>query len=300
MTQLSAKTIKGYENCIKRLKLKNISINGTITVDQIYEILTTDNMDNGVISIYLCAILWELRKNTTEDNDFMISVTKKITELTNITKEHINKNICNEKEKGKYIPWHEILDIYAKLEQIKNNSKKDYSNYLIFSLYILIPPRRILDYSEMHILFDFDETYINKELSDTFDQKNYYVYYEHKFIFNNFKTNRKYIPQTNSSKYKQQVFTIPDALNEILTTYIDKYNIKGSLFNISDKAFICRLRKIFSTYTGRSLSANSFRHSFIIYEKNRGELKDKESMSILASKMAHSIDLQQDYYKKDV
>lgn len=90
------------------------------------------------------------------------------------------------------------------------NKTKDYAtlvNLVIVSLYTLIPPRRLLDYSLMKI-------------GDGTDMK-YNYFTGSRFIFNNYKT---------KGTYQSQVIDVPKELVKLLNFYIARKEFKDSDF----------------------------------------------------------------------
>jgi vacuolar-type H+-ATPase subunit I/STV1 len=120
-----------------------------------------------------------------------------------------NNNTKSEKQTENWVEQDEITSIYKNLENEteKFRTKKklnelEYNillNYLILSLYTLIPPRRSLDYIKMIIGNDTDKNF------------NYLNINESKFIFNNFKT---------AGTYKTQIIDIPDDLMAVIKLYL--------------------------------------------------------------------------------
>ena len=176
--------------------------------------------------------------------------------------------------------WTDILEIYLKLKANYKLSKSNHMRYVLLSLYVLIPPRRLLDYTLMHIADNNDIINTNNEL-------NYYIPNKKTFIFNNYKT-KKF--------YGQQTIIIPNILANILDEYILKYKITGSLFNKKKTTLRACLTSIFYTFSDRKLSVNILRHSYITYMKDTGRLNGLER--VISTAMAHTIDTQISYYKK--
>lgn len=161
-----------------------------------------------------------------------------------------------------------IKDIYNKLSRNKDQSKQSYQDYLILSLYYLIPARRNKDYALMKYTDDYKE-----ELSKEF---NYYDGY--KFYFNNYKT---------KGTYKQQILEIPKELKSILDDYIKKNNINNNdyiLTNLktnkpltTNNAMTIILNRIF----GDKIGSSALRRSYLTnkYGDLQEELKeDTEAM----------------------
>jgi hypothetical protein len=161
-----------------------------------------------------------------------------------------------------------IKDIYDKLSKNKDQSKQSYQDYLILSLYYLIPARRNRDYALMKYTNNYKE-----ELSKEF---NYYDGY--KFYFNNYKT---------KGTYNQQIIEVPPELKLIINDYIKKNDINDNDFIltnlrtnkplISNNAITIILNRIF----GDKIGSSALRRSYLTnkYSDIEKELKeDTEAM----------------------
>ena len=128
---------------------------------------------------------------------------------------------------------------------------------MILSLYILIPPRRILDYTAMLILSNKDNiNNLNKDY-------NYIDINNKQFIFNNYKT---------KSTYNSVIIDIPDNLMNVINLYLKYHNNKKlinkkTIFflvnyygeNISQINFITKmLNKIFNKKISVSMLRNIY------------------------------------------
>lgn len=184
-----------------------------------------------------------------------------------------------------WISQNEVLEVHKNLERKVSKlwnksllSKVEYNllqDYVILSLYVLIPPRRLLDYIAFKI------RNINKESDNYMENR--------KFIFNKFKT---------AKTYKQQEVNIPMKLKTIISKWSDKNPDKEYLLMDDNKTFsqpklTMTLNKIFG---GRKISVNQLRHTFI----SDNVLKNMPSLSKLdsiAEDMGHSLK-EQMLYKK--
>ena len=110
----------------------------------------------------------------------------------------------------------DIDKVYQNLKNNKDKNKQSYQDYLILSLYTLLPPRRSKDFIYMKIIDKYKE-----ELSKDF---NYYDGY--KFFFNIYKT---------KGKYGEVVLEVPEDLQIILNDYIKNNNIKNNEYLLTDK-----------------------------------------------------------------
>jgi hypothetical protein len=145
------------------------------------------------------------KKLTSKYYKYMLDIDKKIkekpTEEMTVT------------QKENWITWDQVIEIYDKIKSEIKITKKKISDsmfnkllkYVILSLYILLPPRRNLDWMKMIISFN----------GDTEDKKYNYLDVKNKqFIFNVYKT---------SSKYGEAKIPIPEKLMEVLDVYINNH-----------------------------------------------------------------------------
>ena len=266
-------TKKEYEYKLKRLEEEEIKLDTSI--EEIVEGIRKLVKSESTVKVYLSAILWKEEKEAKRQK--IREIIKKINEKI---KEELKKNKMTERQKKEYIKWEKIDELHK--EMGKNINKKiDHRNYVTLSLYVLIPPRRMRDYSRMYI----------KENTENLEEgKNYYIYGSGKFILKEYKL---------SNKKGEKIFCIPSSLEEILVKYIKKYKKMGEkLLDVSDRGLIYRLKNILGTNLGKGVSVDILRHSYIIHQYKNTEftIKDREE---LAEKMGHSKAMQEQYYKKE-
>jgi hypothetical protein len=182
-----------------------------------------------------------------------------------------NNNTKSETQKDNWITQEEVYSAYNRLYEdvypILCSKKKSITaldfgkitDLIILSLFVLQPPRRILDYMIMHIV---------KNLPKQMDPEiNYLSLATNTFYFNNYKT---------SGTYKTQEVVVSDKLREILDCYIKIHPLKMTakigiplLCNYEGKPFSTSnqitklLNKIFMRYTGKKISINLLRNIFL-------------------------------------
>lgn len=217
----------------------------------------------------------------------MIDINDKIKEKPTEEKtEAQNKN---------WISWDEVMKIYNEMkDNLKLNktkiTEKQYNellNYVLLSLYVLIPPRRNLDWQKMLILFN----------GITDDKYNYLDIKNKQFIFNVFKT---------AKKDGKLTLDIPDDLMLVINLYLkyhplNKRNMKKEPVNIpflvdyKGNPFLKvnditrMLNKIFHKKVGASM----LRHIYLT-GKYGNVLKEQEED---AKAMSHNLMTQKDYIK---
>lgn len=199
-------------------------------------------------------------------------------------------NIKQQKTKTQEDNWmtyEEIKEVYKNLKKEVTPlfNKKDLStddfqkiqNYIILSLYIDIPPRRLMDYTELKIRGD-----INK------DEDNYYL--KNKFIFNKYKT---------SKFYGTQEVQLPLKLKLLINKWLKINDNEYLLFDnkkqkLTPSKLNQRLNKIFG---GKNISVSMLRHIYISDEVLK-DVPNLEELKNISNNMGHSL-LQQMLYKKN-
>lgn len=294
-------TVKQYTSKLNKLKDMKIDVAKCENAKALYDYLKTFDLADTSIRIYLQAILWS---DKNENTAFKKDASEIISQISKTERDERGNNILQNAQKVNYIDWNEVLNVYETLKGLKRKSRKDAFNYLLVSLYVLFPPRRIADYGEMKILELNGENlnkYIHKGLVSEETSDNYYVKGERVFIFNRYKTNKKMIQKNGKKKaaYKQQLFKISDELETVIEDYIKYVNLKGGdslLLGISGETLTRTLNSIFYKYTRKRVSVNILRHSYITHMMNQEKYNYNE-MNDIARKMGHSINSQMQYYK---
>ena len=196
-----------------------------------------------------------------------------------------DKQIKTEKEQQNWLDWSEILKIHA---QMKNNADHimkqssldnkqiDYlTKYIMLSMYILLPPRRLLGYAGMKMRnFTESDNYI--------DVKKGIIHYT------NYKT---------SHKYGKQTFPLSINLRALIRKWM---KINQSDYLLTKEYSPSELTKeLNSIFKPRKISVNMLRHSFLTdyYGKFNG-MPDLSIMQDLALKMGHSLETALQYIKK--
>jgi len=276
---LHQKSVKTYVSLLKNI-MKNMNYENieelNINPENVIEFLKEKYESINGIKTRLSA-LFVITNNKAYHTDMM----------TNIEKYNIetNKQKKNEKQKENWMTAQEIENIYDNMEtsikslwKKKNLSTKELmkiQDFVILSLFTLIPPRRSLDYVE----FKINNINTNK---DNYIKSN-------SLVFNTYKT---------STQKGQQTIKIPKELKSLLTKYIKLISDKSDylIFNnkiqqLSIPNFTLRLNKIF----GKKVSVNMLRHIYLS-EKHADNLKD---MKDDFAKMGSSLNQSNTYIKND-
>lgn len=212
----------------------------------------------------------------------------------------MNKDIKESGGKSKEdLPsWDDVLKRYdalkEKVEATKDFSKEaDYMNllkYTILSLYVLQPPRRNGDYLEMRIVPVYNE--------DLPDNYNYLATKGGEFIFNKYKTSKKY------GEFKQNI--VPE-LKSVITLYLKhhpllwegrkqrKEAVPFLVFKDGDPLHqLNSITRIINSVLGKGVGSSALRHIYLT-QKYGDVTKEMEEDS---AAMGHSVGQQKDYILK--
>lgn len=285
MPSPSAKTISEYSKFLRYLDDKDVNYKNITNLPKLLEDISQLKTKNGTtiqltsVKLYFSSILWYLKTNNLPY--FTDELSQELCKINGKLKTIIESNTLINSQKENYLEWDKILEIYNNLSKTHDTSQTRHKNYVLLSCYILLPPRRLKDFSLMHI---------TNNLQNLDDCKNYYINQSdcHFFIFQEYKT---------KNKYKVQKIRVPPPLETIINLYISKYSITDSLFKLSEKNINNRLSRIFIKYANKQISVNILRHSYITYLKKSGKLNDLQIKKTISEIMGHSSTMQDEYYK---
>jgi hypothetical protein len=299
-------TIETYESHINKLPNYDIDIHNLISINIVMERLS-QKLEYGTVIGYLSAILWYSKANKINEDKYE-DISKEIKKYCKCKKDKLLKNELSEKSQDKYVSWETIINVHTSLKSLYEKdplNKKLHMYYIIISLYVLMPPRRVRDYVELYVdstqeiiqnqVIPFGELNELEEVDNDIElqNKNYYVNKGEKgyFVFHLYKTRTTYF---------SQYLELNPELHLILRNYVSKNNIGDgeSLLNLKRPNFSRCLQKIFMSYISKPLSVNDLRHIYIIHMKDGRELRTGYDQLKLSKQMAHSVSTQQDYYKK--
>lgn len=199
-----------------------------------------------------------------------------------------------------WLSWDQVTDIYKQLEnkvntfyKLKKITDEQYSellSYALLSLYIHQQPRRNKDYQLMHVVDAFT--------TDLDTKFNYMDLSKKKFIFNVYKT---------SKKYGRFDLPISKPLFMSLKKYLKHRQMKLSLDDVNDKPLLIRydgksldksndITKLLNKVFGKNVGSSMLRHIFLT-DKYDSIIDDQKKD---AATMAHSESEQKKYVKKPI
>ena len=207
----------------------------------------------------------------------------KMMEINKATRDNTDKS---DKQKENWLSQEEVKEVWEKLRadteplmaKQKNTADetKQIHSYVILSLYVLQPPRRSLDYTQMIVVPKYDEN-LDKAY-------NYLSLKDKTFYFNNYKTNKTYKTQT-----------IP--INDELFTLLKKYRKTGLLLQNNEKALTSpQMTLILNKVFGKKISVSMLRNIYMTskYGDESNALKQD------AHDLGTSVNVaQSNYIKKD-
>lgn len=286
-------------NSIK-IYMRNLSIlNDKRPITNLNFLKNTETIENKIkdysniskrnFYIAICSVLrlYDKADKKNKTYDFYYN---KLKEYNNLIKENDAKNVKTEKQEKNWIEWDEVL---KKRDELKNNAIKlkkppithsEYNNlldYLILSLYTMIPPRRNQDYVTMLVTDKNKDLEPNKNYL-VLDKKGYY------FQFGKYKTKKTFgvqkfeIPEDLSAVIKQYLKFKPQNDNFFLVEY------DGKRLNESN-GITLKLNHIF----GKNISSSMLRHIYLSHnyaDTRKDQQKDSQAL-------AHNISTQAEYIK---
>jgi hypothetical protein len=205
--------------------------------------------------------------------------------------ENENKQEMNTKQQENWMSFAEIKSLYdAFKDDVKPLWKKKVllpdelvklQQFVIYSLVsgVLIPPRRLMDYTEFKI----------RNVDN--DTDNYMT--NNEFVFNQYKT---------AKTYGRQVIPIPKTLSALIKKWMkiqtNDYLLTDTNGNkLTEVQLNQRIRKLFDTDgTGNNISVNMLRHIYTT-EKVHKHTPSMKKLQTIATAMGHSI-TQNILYKK--
>jgi hypothetical protein len=189
--------------------------------------------------------------------------------------------------KEKYDSLEKEVDTFYKKKTITDDQYNTLLVYALLSLYVLVPPRRNKDYQLMYVVEKFEP-----ELES---DRNYYDLRKNRFIFNNYKT---------SKRYGRFDFDIPAVLTKALKKFlkhrekrlpVDDHDNKPLLLK-ADGSGLARsndITKLLNKVFGKNIGSSMLRHIFLTDKYGdifKNSVDDSKTMS-------HSLGEQRKYIR---
>ncbi len=218
---------------------------------------------------------------------------KHMTDIVTKIKE-VPTDVKSKAQSENWISQEAVEDVQKELEKEsvplfkkKSLSEEQYNKllqYVVLSLYVLIPPRRNLDWTKMDVCF-------NGDCSDK--SHNYLDLKNKKFHFNIYKT---------AKEYGETVQDIPQPLLDVLVKFLKFNPVKEGKKTIPLLVYYTgktldnsnSITRILNKVFGRKISSSMLRHIYLSY-KYGDEVKEREKD---AKEMGHSVRTQGDYIKE--
>jgi len=281
---ISQGSLKTYRSILLSIAKKIGDIPDVLTADyyrentdKILELITKNPLNTRKTQLSALYVL-------TEHEPYHLAMMKDISTSRDV----VESQQMSEREKDNWLPFTEIKKLYAECQHsvqplwnkgdLTNQDRNRLQQFIIFSLVsgVHIPPRRLLDWSECKIR-NYDR------------EKDNYIE-DNNFVFNNYKT---------AKKYGRQEIKIPIALRVILTTWksLNPYdyllvNITGG--KLSSSLLNSRINELFP----KKISVSMLRHIYIsdVVHVNTPKFK---KLKEIASAMGHSMTMNL-LYKKEL
>lgn len=216
---LTKSSLDSYTAKLKKLNnnnpIKNLNfLNNIETIKNIikdYKPNTQRNYIIAVASILKCI----LNTNKTKKIENLYNQYAKVLDEYNVKLK--DQTAMTDVENENWIKQDELESIYNDLKNNHKENKQTFQNYILLSLYYLQPPRRNKDYQLLKISNKYNDTFSN--------EYNYFDIKRKRFIFNNYKTVKK---------YNRQEVDINEELFQILISYIKTLKLKDGDFILND------------------------------------------------------------------
>jgi len=222
-------------------------------------------------------------------------------ERSKAVRETEDKHEKTDKQKENWLSWEEIEKRKRDLDEVvqkfatkKSITPAEYEKtlqHIVLCLYTEIQPRRNQDYLDMYIVKKWND----KMPTD----KNYLDMTGHKFIYNKYKT---------AKKYGRQEIDIPESLQTCLNSFLKFHPLwKGMakrkaepvkfLVSATGEPLVAvnAITRLLNKVFGKKIGSSMIRHIYIS-DKYKGSMEEQAKD---AATMGHSMELQREYFKKD-
>jgi integrase len=238
--------------------------------------------------------------NLFKDKKIYQKLTRYYVDLFNGNKTELDKNqkknVKTDKQQENWVSWEEIDNIKNSLKEQVFSYKKTLTpeqfnkvlDLFILSLYTDLPPRRNMDYQICYIIKEYNESFSN--------DKNYCDITNNEFIFNMYKTRRRYGQQRvkfGNNKDFMEIFEKYIQYHPLYNKKIGKTTEYPLLVNAygTHLTALNGITRILNRIFKKKVSSSMLRHIYLT-NKYGDELEEMKNDSEL---MAHSLQTQQNY-----
>lgn len=247
--------------------------------DEIFKYLETQklNVRKTKLSAFIVVLDLGKDKNDVDVEKVLTRFRKQITEDGVANDKREDKQELTDTQKENFIDWSEVMKVYTnlkveaeplfKLDRLTLSQFKKLQNYVLMSLYVLIPPRRSLDYSAFKIrnVKPSDDNHMTVKGRG-----------KAKFVFNKYK---------NSSRLGAQTIDVPTPLKTLITKWIKKnpydwliVNGKGNQITQS------KVNEMLNDIFGKRIGSSMLRHIYLTNKYGSVDLEElKETTEAMGS-----------------
>jgi hypothetical protein len=271
---LKETSLKKYEQAIARLK--DIDLNDP---DEFFEYVKEKELGESAEKQHLSAIKWYLIKENIAVPD---AYQRRLDVLYGRQNEQDVKQELKPKLLEKYVSFEKLMEAQKKLADNKDKTEKQWVDYVVASLYTLIPPIRN-DFGDMKVSSRRNKTRTGNQL--IWNKKPVIVMQEYK----------------TDGKHGAVELPISKELQDVIADWFAHLGgrppyLLGAKYN--DTATLKLIASAFGT-TGKFIGIDNLRHAYIQHHLP-AIATNTEKRRNLADRMLHSVATQQNYYSQNV
>jgi len=285
---ISISTIKSYSATIRGLMKKMGIVIETPkdiikNVDKVIEAYTDVKYNSR--KTHISALISFIDDNSDESRVAVNKLRKIMIEDIGLYNKFIDSQEKSDSQKSNWVEWDDVIKRYQSFEkeviplwkllpeELSKNNFNKLKMFVLLSCYILIPPRRSLDY----VGFKIREINITKD--------NYMK--GRKFIFNTYKTSSTYgLTEVDISQKLYSIIKKWTVINQ------SDYLITGNNDKIKPISSP-QLTNMLNSFFDKRVSVNILRHSFLTHL-----YKDLPDLKNIAKDMGHEVSTALEYVKK--
>lgn len=277
------------ESTVKQYLRNLVSLNGKKPFDSLKFLQKKKEVDAMLIPY-----AWNTRKNMLVTIISVLAPHKDERGFKKVYKEYYedamamtkkpNDHSKSETQEKNWIEWKDVEDAMSQLRAIAKPTFNDTFKRLLLALYTEIPPRRNQDYFLMYV--------VPKITDDLPTDKNYYSPKQKLFVFNKYKTEKK---------YGQQRVDVPEGLQKELSHYLSQHPLSkekqypllvtkdGEPLNAPNT-----ITRALNSIFGKRVGASMLRHVYLTHKYGNVLEEQQEDSRV----MAHSLNTQKEYIKE--